>query len=79
MDITRTHYISPHDCKDRHKGKNIWEMRRARLRLIAGALGLNMEGTKNEIIKRLIHKLDDMGAETEISEIGKRSEKTKAD
>ena len=54
-------------------------MRRARLRRVAGALGLDMEGTKNEIIKRLIHKLDDMGAETEISEIGKRSEKTKAD
>ncbi len=72
MDTTREHFLSPHDCKYRFKGQNLWEMRKARLRLVAAALGAKSEGPKNDILKSVINKLDNMGAETEISEIGKK-------
>jgi len=81
IQTTTVNMIGPTHCKYRLHGKNLVELRRARLRLIAGSLGLSQDGSKNDLLKSLIGKFNAMGAETEISEIGakpkKKAKKTK--
>ena len=70
--------VAAKHCKYRYLDQNIAEMRRAKLRtLVAGPLGLSKEGSKNDLLQNIIHKLDNMGAEIEISELGKKPEKAK--
>jgi len=72
MKFTSQHFISPKDCPFTLNGKNLVELRRAKLRTYAKALGVDADGTKNEILGGLIVRLRSAEAESEISEFFKR-------
>lgn len=60
-------YISAKQCPYSFEGKNLTEFRRAKLRKIAQAVKVNAEGSKNELLQRIIGKLNLIGAEKELS------------
>ena len=70
MQHTYFHYLSPKDCKYKLNGQNLFELRRAVLRMtIAKPLGLDMDGTKNDLLGRIIRALDGLEAPIEIAEL----------
>jgi len=68
-------FISASNCKYTFKGQNLVEMRRAKLRLIAGAFGLDTEAIKNDLLGLIIVKLNAMGAENEITDLVQKPKK----
>ena len=75
MQTTHVHMISPSMCKYFLHGQNLAEIRRVKLAPIARALKVKADGSKNEMLGLMIGKLNAMGAETEISAIGKTQAK----
>ena len=70
MEHTYFHYLAAKDCKYTLNGMNLFEMRKAKLRVVvAKPLGLDMEGTKNEVLGRCILALDRLEAPNEITEL----------
>lgn len=63
-----THFISSKECPYTVHGKNIAELRRAKLRKIAESIAVNAEGTKNDILGRVISRLRAMNSEKELTE-----------
>ena len=66
---TSTVYISVRDCPFTWNGQNLAAMRRAKLRLLAKGVKISAAGSKQEILKRLLGKLQAMGAPKELREI----------
>lgn len=62
-------YLAPKQCPFTINGQNLAAMRRARLREVAKAIGVDPGGSKQEILKRLIGKLKVTGAPKELSDI----------
>ena len=62
-------YLGPKDCPFTIGGKNLAEMRRAALRLVAKSFGVDPEGTKQEILIRLIGKLKVADAPKELNDL----------
>ena len=62
------HFIGPKDCPFKYMGKNLFELRRPKIRKIAAALNVPNDGTKNEILGAVITRLKTMGAQEEITE-----------
>lgn len=65
------HFMGSRDCPYTFRGQKLVELRRTKLREIAGALKIPADATltKNEILTRVISKLSAMGAESEISNV----------
>ena len=62
-------YLAPKDCPFSIDGQNLVEMRRARLRQIAKAIGVSAADSKQDILKRLIGKLKVAGAPKELTDL----------
>ena len=62
-------YISVKDCPYSIEGNNLAEMRRARLRKIAIAISVSAEGSKQDILKRVIGRLKASGAPKELNDL----------
>ena len=62
-------YLAPKDCPFSIDGQNLVEMRRARLRQIAKAVGVSPDDSKQSILKRIIGKLKVAGAPKELTDI----------
>lgn len=59
-------FLCSRDCPYTLRGQNLATLRRARLRPIAIALGLEGEGSKNELLHRLIARLKAANADKEL-------------
>lgn len=70
MNVTTHQYIAAKNCPYTVEGTNLVELRRAKLRKIAEAVKVSPEGSKNDILHRLITKLRAMGSEKELTENG---------
>lgn len=68
MNHSSVHYLGAKECPYTLNGKKLTELRRAKLRTVAKGLKVDPEGSKNEIVKRLIAKLNMIGADTEIGD-----------
>lgn len=66
MPDTHVHFIGARECKYRIDGKNLVEYRRARLRLMATKIGVYSGGTKSDLVRRIITRLDSVEAETDL-------------
>jgi hypothetical protein len=55
------------DCKYTLQGRRLTELRRAELRPIAKTLKVDADGLKNDILRRIVAKLDALQSEAEIS------------
>ena len=62
-------YISTTQCPFTWKGQNLAAMRRAELRPLAKGVKVSADGSKQEILRRLIGKLSVIDAPKELSEI----------
>lgn len=62
-----THFIGAREVKYTLHGRRLTELRRAELRPIAKTLKVDADGSKNEILFRVVAKLDALQSETEIS------------
>jgi len=62
-------YICPKQCPYTIEGVNLAEMRRAKLRTIAKKLKLSPDGTKQEILRRLIGRLAAAEAPSELTDL----------
>lgn len=60
------HYLGVKECPFSIRGQNLVGLRRARLRPIAKALEVDPNGTKQEILKRIIAKLKAQESEPEL-------------
>lgn len=60
------HYLGAKEVKYTLNGQKLNELRRARLRQLAMALKVNADGSKNDLLHRIISKLNSVGAEPEI-------------
>ena len=69
MIINPVRYLSTKDCEFTINGVNLAEMRRAKLRPIAKALGVSAEGSKQEILLRTIGKLKVNDAPKELNDL----------
>lgn len=69
MQHNQIRFIGPYDCPFRLKGTNIAELRRAQLRKLAGRLDIDMELPKNDMLKRMIRKLEAIEAPEELTEL----------
>ena len=61
------HYLAPKECEFSIGGSNLVTFRRAKLRLIAKSMSVSPDGSKQEILRRVIAKLKAMGAPKELS------------
>lgn len=66
MKQTTIHYIAAKECPYTLNGRKLTELRRARLRAVAEGLKVSTDGSKNELLKRIIAKLNVIGADSEI-------------
>ncbi len=62
-------YLAPKNCPYSFNGQNLAAMRRAKLRQIAKALKVSPDGSKQEILKRLIGALGVAGAPKELNDL----------
>ena len=62
-------YIAPKDCPFTINGENLAAMRRAKLRRIAKSLKVSADGSKQEILKRVIGRLKAADAPRELSDV----------
>ena len=62
-------YLGPKDCQFTKNGQNLAEMRRAVLRPIAKSIKVSAEGSKQEILRKIIAKLKVIDAPKELSDI----------
>lgn len=69
MQITNMNFLSSRDVKYFYDDVNLFEMRRAKLRLLARSMGLPAEGSKNELLQLLLGKLDSIGAPENLNEL----------
>ncbi len=69
MKTTHTKFLGVKDCPYTKNGKNLAEIRLAKLRPIAQSLKLNADGTKNEVLGLIIGKLQLLEAPQELSEL----------
>ena len=70
MKTTTTQIIGYRDCKYRLNGENLANMRRAQLSRLAKSFGIQGgDPTKNELLIRLISKLNLMDAEPELTDL----------
>lgn len=69
MIINPVRYLSTKDCEFTINGVNLAEMRRAKLRPIAKSLRVSAEGSKQEILLRVIGKLKVNGAPKELNDL----------
>lgn len=60
------HFLSSKEVPYSLRGQNLATMRRARLRLIAQALGVSPDGSKNDILHRLLARLKASEADKEL-------------
>ena len=67
MKQTFVTYISPKQCPYTVDGKNLTEFRRAQLRKVAQAVKVKAEGSKNELLQRIIQKLNLINANKELT------------
>ncbi len=63
------HYMSAKECEFSIDGDNLAAIRRARLRTIAKALKVSPDGSKQEILKRVIGRLKSSGAPKELKDL----------
>lgn len=73
MKINReVRFLGSRDCKYTMRGRKLIELRRAELRPLARALRVAEDSSlpKNELLHRVISKLDAIGADTEIGSVG---------
>lgn len=68
MKITPVHYIAPKECPYTYRGRNLAEMRRAKLQRIAKTLEVDIEGSKNELVGRIIDRARALEMNAELSE-----------
>ena len=66
---TPINYIAPKQCPYSFNGENLAAMRRAKLRQIAKSLKVSPDGSKQEILKRLIGALGVAGAPKELTDL----------
>ncbi len=71
MQITNQNFLSEKDVKYSLGGKNLFQMRRARLRLLAKRLGLPSEGAKNDLLRLVVAELDRKKAPNELQDLKK--------
>ncbi len=62
-------YLAPKDCPFTLNGENLAAMRRAKLRKIAKSLKVSPDGSKQEILKRLIGTLRVAGVPKELNNL----------
>ena len=62
-------YISVRDCPFTVNGENLAAIRRAKLRPIAKRLRVSADGSKQEVLRRVIGKLSAIDAPKELSDI----------
>ena len=62
-------YLGPKDCPFTIDGKNLAEMRRSDLRPYAKKFGVSADGSKQEILQRLIGRLKVADAPKELNEL----------
>lgn len=74
IQTSTTHFIGSKDCRYTLSGRKLTEYRRAQLRPLAKKLKVDDSGTKNDILRRIISKLDVIGAEAELGNIGQQSQ-----
>lgn len=68
MDYNQKHFIAAKDCPFTYKGKNLAELRRAKLRKIATAIGIEDNNKpKNDILAAMVVRLKTIGSEKEIA------------
>ena len=63
------HIVGSPECPFRLDGKNLGEYRRARLRILAKRLDISADGTKVELLQRLIARLHQLQSPPEIGEL----------
>lgn len=64
------HFLGSKDVKYLWGGRKLSEYRRAQLRPLAKAIGVDDGGVKNVLLHRIIAKLDAIGADSEIGNLG---------
>jgi len=69
MKTTYTRFLSVKDCPYTQHGRNLAEIRLAKLRPIAQSLEVNSTGTKNDVLTLIIGKLNAIEAPNELSEL----------
>ena len=69
MNSTSIVYISVRDCPYTRNGENLAAMRRADLRPYAKTLKISADGSKQEILRRVIGKLGSMDAPKELNDL----------
>lgn len=63
------HFMGVRECEFTVDGQNLVTLRRAKLRPLAKAMSLNPDGTKQELLRRLIGRLRSSGAPKELRDI----------
>lgn len=66
---SQVRYLSTKDCEFTINGVNLAEMRRAKLRPIAKALGVSADDSKQAILLRIIGKLKVNGSPKELNDL----------
>ena len=67
MQFNHTHYIAAKDCPYTWKGQNLTEIRRATPKKIAEALKVGGDGSKNELLQRIIVRARSLEAPEELT------------
>ena len=70
-----THFPSRYETKFTYRGTNIARLRRAQLRPMARDFGLSADGSKVEILARIVASLDGTGADLELTAPPKRKKR----
>lgn len=66
---TPVHYLSSKECEFSIDGNNLVTFRRARLRQWAKKLSVSPDGSKQEILRRVIAKLKAIAAPKELNDL----------
>lgn len=83
MNKTFIRYVAPADCKYRFGGTNLFDIRRAQLKKLARSLDVKtvddngLELPKNDILHGLIHRLDQLQAPDEITDLKSQEQPAK--
>lgn len=69
MLTTHVRFLAPKDCPYTLDGTNLFEIRKVRLRPLANSLGLDNTGTHNDLLARIMARLDTLQSPKEIREL----------
>ncbi len=71
MQTTNVRFLQSKDCPYTLGGKNLFEFRRAKLRLLAKRLELPADGSHNDLLSLVIARLNQLEAPAELQDLKK--------